>query len=290
MPNYIFQHKINTIAELWKPFEHNGFCFEAHNVDMVQGRQGGWIACKEITKDNFDDAYDEFFSDLYPLVDKLSFITQCFAVVELEPYLIKRRDRPEFFLQHTKERGHVPLNFGEDQLASLRALESYSERGDAFRYLREAINAPDFYTRLAMLATSLEAIAGEVTEGKTNHDEIKNVILKNNELYMKIFKSKTGIRNQLLHGKKIDLKLHGGIKYNDDIYDKIVRYFNSEHGTKINTNVIGAPRTIGRNYHRWYGWLKPRTDGVDVDLGQLCELNLDDVTKDFKTMERPGDY
>jgi hypothetical protein len=68
-------------------------------------------------------------------------------VIAFEPFLIRRIDRPEFFLQFSKDRGPVPLHFGTEELESLEALESYAEKGDAFRYLREAINSPDFYAR-----------------------------------------------------------------------------------------------------------------------------------------------
>ncbi len=290
MPKYFFQQKINTIAKIREPFEHNGFLFEAHKVDTVAGTQDGWIASKEITADNVDAAFQDFYSDFHPLFDKLSFVTQCFAVVKFEPYLIKRADRTEFFLLHSNELKHIPLHFGADELESLKALERYKQKGDAFRYLREAINASDFYARLAMLASALEAIAGEKNIGKTDSDYIKDKILKDDALHKKIFKHTTGIRNQLLHGKKIDGEEHGDVHYNDIIYDKIIGYFNSEHGTKINTNVIGAPRTLGRNYKFWHGWLKPRSDGSDVDLKRFCELDLCDVTKHFETIEKPRGY
>jgi hypothetical protein len=130
-----------------------------------------------------------------------------------------------------------------------------------FRYLHEAINTPDFHARLAMLASALEAIAGEVEKGKTNHPYIKDNILQDGDLYNKIFKHSSGIRNQLLHGKRIDEEVHGKTTYNSIIYGKIVDYFNREHLTKIDKKVIGAPRTIGRSYDVWRGWLKPKDLG-----------------------------
>ena len=291
MPTYFIQQKINTLAEIYSPFEHNGFHFEAHKFDITSGRSNGWTASKEIIADNVDGAFSDFFSNFYPLVDKIAFVTQCFTVVALEPYLVRRTDRAEFFLQFSNERRPVPLHFGEDELESLRALERYEEKGDPFRYMREAINTPDFYVRLAMLASALEGIAGETRPGSTNHNYIKNEILDNTPLHEKIFAGQEGIRNQLLHGKKIDDDEHGDTAYCGIVYGKIINYFNSEHGTKINTDVIGAPRTIGRSYNVWRGWMKPRLDRSDVDLAQFSGIDLHEATKNFEVLnDAPSDY
>ncbi|MBC8285838.1 MAG: hypothetical protein H8E42_00035 [Nitrospinae bacterium] len=291
MPTYFIQQKINTIAGVYDPFEHNGFHFEEFNSDITSGTHDGWTASKEVIADSVDAAFHEFFSNFYPLVDKIAFVTQCFTVAELEPYLVRRTDRAEFFLQFSKERGPVPLQFGEDELESIRALEQYEKKGDAFRYMREAINTPDFHARLAMLASALEGIAGETRPGSTNHKYIKNEILNDAPLHEKIFAGQEGIRNQLLHGKTIDDDEHGSTPYCEIMYGKIINYFNSKHGTKINTDVIGAPRTIGRSYNVWRGWLKPRLDSSDVDLAQFSGIDLHEVTKDFETLKgKPSDY
>lgn len=292
MPEYIFQQRINTIANIWEPFEFKDFRFEPLKIDFAHGTQKGWIASKLIVQDDVDSAYEAFFRELYPLVDRISFVAQCFAVVAFESFLIRRPDRTEFFLQFSRDRGHVSLNFGKDQLASLEALEDYSERGDPFRYLRQAINSPDFYARLAMLASALEGIAGEIKSQKTNHDYIRDKILKDCDLHKEIFSGNNGIRNQLLHGKKINDKAHGNIPYIDIVYSKIVDYFNNNHGTSINTNVKNAPRTIGLNYDIWNGWLTASDNGgnVDASLEKFIGLDIHEATKYFETIPRPNDY
>ena len=290
MPIYFFRQKIKTVAQVWEPFEHNGYHFEAHNVDSAWGTQNGWIVAKEISADNVDAAYEDFYSRIYPIIDKLAFVTQCYTFIELEPYFIKRPDRPEFFLRHSKERRPVPLHFGPDELESVQALEKYAQRGDAFRPLREAINTSGFATRLVMLTSALEGIAGEIEKGKTDREYIETKILEDKELCNNIFQYTDGIRNQLLHGKKIDTALHGDTPYPEIIYQKIVEYFNKYHDTKINTDVKGAPRNIGGNYGVWSGWLKLRNDDAEVDFAQMCELDLHEATTAFESIQKPEDY
>lgn len=290
MPKYFIQQRINTIAQIWEPFEFKGFQFKPHQINWIEGSQRGWIASKTLTAADCATAFRDFYSELYPLVDRIAFVTQCYAVVGLEPYLLKRTDRLEFFLRFSRIRNPVPLPFGPDQLESLRALEKYNEKGEAFRYLREAINSPDFYARLAMLASALEGIAGEKSKGVTNHAYIKQTILHDAALHEGLFKSGDGIRNQLLHGKKIDEKKHGTTRYPSVIYDRIVEYFNKYHGTKINTNVINAPRSIALDYDTWPGWLNPISQVRDIDLEYFCERDLHEATKDFETIEKPSDY
>ena len=169
-------------------------------------------------------------------------------------------------------------------------MEKYSNRGDAFGLLREAINTSGFSTRLAILTSDLEGIAGEKRKSTTNKDYIETKILEDKELYDKIFVRSKGIRNQLLHGKEIDTELHGDTPYSEIIYQKIVEYFNKNHGTKINTDVIGAPRTIGGNYNILERWFKLKNDAAEVDFSQVCELDLHEATKNFEPIDRPEDY
>lgn len=289
MPDYVFQQKIRTVAQTRDPFGHNGNIFQAFRMDWRSGKNNGWMVSKELTADNVDAAFEAFFSELYPLVDKLSFITQCYMLIEIEPFLVRRTDRQEFFFRHSRERKPVPLHFGGNELESLRALERYGERGNAFQLLREAINTSGFYTRLAMLASALEGIAGEERPGKTDRNYIETKILGDKKLSDKIFKYAEGIRNQILHGKRIDDDVHGDTPYPHIIYERIVEYFNANHGTKINTEVVGAPRTVGGNYSVWHGWLRP-VDNAEIDFVRMCESVFPEATRGFEPIERPEDY
>jgi hypothetical protein len=143
-----------------------------------------------------------------------------------------------------------------------------------------------------MLASSLEGIAGERKTGETDHEYVKNTILKDEELHDKIFKYKDGIRNQLLHGKKVDSGMHGDTPYVEIVYRKIIEYFNENHGTKIKTNVKNPPRTLGLNYDMWRGWLTPFSDEnqINIDLESFGSMDLREATKDFKIIGEPTDY
>jgi hypothetical protein len=289
MPIYSIQHKINTIAVIDNPCEYNGFHFRAHNIDITAGTQDGWIASREVAANNVQAAIHDFYSNFNSLIDKISFVVQCFTVTKLEPYLVRRTDRSEFFLRFSTERGHVPLHFGEEEIKSLDSLDRYEQKGDPFLYLREANNTPEFHTRLAMLSSALEGLAGEERPGVTNHDYIKNIILKDAKLHEKLFAGQEGIRNQLLHGKRINDDKHGDTSYCEILYGKIIEYFNSAHCTNINTAVKGAPRTIGGNYNIWAGWLMSEPDRDKIDLAQFCVPNLQEATLGFKILNGEPD-
>ena len=77
MADYVFQQKINTVAQTREPFEHNGYEFQAFRMDWKSGSQNGWAVSKEVAAENVDAAFQAFFSELYPLVDMISFITCC---------------------------------------------------------------------------------------------------------------------------------------------------------------------------------------------------------------------
>jgi len=290
MPEYHIQRKISILAKLYDSYDYKGFHFEPFSNDMVAGPKDGWVVSKTIDVDNVDAAFNSFNCDFFPLLDKISFVTQCYAAIEWEPFLVKREDRAEFFLLHSKGRNPVPLSFGKKERESLEKLEKYEEKGDPFYYLGEAINASQFCSRLPMLTSALEGIAGEKGKNSTNHRYIKNKILKDNKLHKKIFNGGSGIRNQILHGKKIDDGEHGNIAYNDIIYKKIINYFNSKHGTNINTEIINAPRNITGNHQYCCMWLKPKSGKNDIDFRELCEFTLNEITENLEWVSQPDNY
>ncbi len=293
MPGYIIEHKINTIARLHESFESLGFVVSPHQYDIGEGTCSGWIARTEVSARDVHVAAHQVGPELYNLVDKIAFVTQCYAVVAKEPFLIKRTDRRnEFFLRVSRVQKPVSLNFLDDQRESLKALATFQEeQGPPFRYLREAINTTSFYPRLAMLVAALEAIAGEGKDGKTDREYIRNEVLKDSELCDRIFKYGDGIRNQVLHGKKIDQDLHGDIEYTDEIYRKIVRYFNAKHGTKINTRARNTPRSFG-DYRFYDHWYQPNTSTKDVaiELASFCDREVDEAPFDLDMINDPKDF
>ncbi len=282
MNTYLIEHKIRTLAKLWdNKFTHNGLEFRHWDLTMQEGSIGkAWIVRSEMDAPTVVDAINDFRRSLMRLLDRIAFLSQCYTYANIESFMVVRQNanpKQIFLLSYVKDIEGVSLSFREDEVKSLEQLESYAEKGDVFRYLCEAANATSYYTRLVMLISALEAIAGEKTEKKgrkqTDKAYIRDQILKDSELYGRIFKHGKGIRNCLLHGGKIDFTAaeHRDIDYIDNIYKAIVRYFNENHGTNINTRVVKPLRTPHGNYTISRPWLKPKQTGYAFDLKTVIE-------------------
>jgi hypothetical protein len=249
MNQYFIEHKIKTLAELYEPFSFRGFTFEQWDSSPAIGPTGeAWRASKIIEAPNVDDAFKVFIDDFYPVVNRVAFVSQCFTMIELQPFIaVRLNDNNDytFFFYGTKERRGVPLAFDADEIHALMELEKFKEKGDVFRFLREATNATSFYTRFAMLTSSIEAMAGEIPDTKgntkiTNKEYISRYIIQDEKLYDNIFGYRDGLRNVISHGNKPDLneERHEGFEYIRDVYQSILKYFSERYAVEINTRVI----------------------------------------------------
>lgn len=289
MPEYFIQHKIYTIAERWDDFEFDGFLFRPLNKHHEM--RHGWIASKTVEASNVDDAFKDFYRELAPLTDRISFVSQCYLYLDLESFLIQKLESPFFYMRLSRRDGPSPLMFCDEELNSLKALKNYQKDTPVFHLLREAINSHSFDTRLSMLSAAMEAIAGEIKKNKTDKDYIIDNILGDEKLYNDIFKSGHGIRNQILHGKNIDIETHGNEPYTYTIYRKIVDYFNNNHGTSIETDVVSAPRTLGENYSFTRGWYKISDDTKAVDLYEIDWMDFYEAVDGFELISgQPDNY
>ncbi|MDX1484641.1 MAG: hypothetical protein R3229_09180 [Alphaproteobacteria bacterium] len=282
MNEYFIEHRIDTLAELFEPFEFRGFTFEQWAYSQFHEPEGNaWRASKVVNADNVDGAFSSFIQDLIRIVDRLSFISQCFTLVERQPFIVMRlndNSGMRFFFYGTVPSPGVPLSFEEDEIAALAELEKYEEKGDFFRCLREATNATSFYTRFAMLTSALEAMAGEKTTGKdqnkfTDKGYIRSNIIRDEKLYANIFGYGTGIRNVMLHGGKIDWteSRHDDFSYIADIYRSILNYFREFHSININNNVVNPMRTPTGDYEIHRLWLEPRDKSFRPTLTSVHE-------------------
>jgi hypothetical protein len=162
--------------------------------------------------------------------------------------------------------------FGADEQASLNVLEKFQQKGDTFRLLRESGSASTFYSRLALLISSLESIAGSKTTGsriETDKNFIRIEILRDDTLYKELFDYGAGLRNKLFHGDRVLLK--GDRQYIEEIYRAIVRFFNEKCGTKISQRIVNPMRHIIANYEVLNIFLRTATGQVPG----LRELMLD---------------
>ncbi|MCD6226723.1 MAG: hypothetical protein J7J93_02935 [Candidatus Aenigmarchaeota archaeon] len=282
---YWIEHKIKTLAELWdeeKPSETEQFSFTYQNYEFTpwnfsssEGHiEHAWLARGEVTAGNVVDAINKYRKKLSSISDKIGFVSQCYTAMELEPFMvIKKNNNPEnkFLLRYTKSVKGVPLYFVKKQIDSLKNLENYNKEF-VFKYINESTRAGTYYTRLAMLVIALESIAGEERDNRgnlhTDKSYIKNEILKDENLYREIFNYETGIRNKLFHGKEVEFNED----YATKIYQRIVEYFNSNYGTKIDTKVTYPQRIFFGNYSDRFIWLKPKTNDLQLDFRSILKM------------------
>ncbi|MGJ3260730.1 MAG: hypothetical protein ACFE0S_14120 [Rhodospirillales bacterium] len=277
---YEVQGRVRTLAKLYldRKVVVRGYTFCQWEYLNGAPKGGGWHVRAEIEAENIDKCIAKFQSDLIDLTDRIAFLSQCYAACEEEPYLIlplQENQEQEFFYSYSSERGATGLHFNDDEAAALKNLEGYQPGGNVFRLLREATNSPWFYTRFSMLAASLEAIAGSTSRPleMSVREFIAQSILKDAALTNDIFKYRDGLRNQVLHGSRIDETRHGGIDYIRKIHDCIKRYFQETHGITLNDRVKNPMRHPSENYVNWCGWVKPVASSYEVDLRELWKLS-----------------
>lgn len=296
MNEYFIEHGVKTLAQLFDSFDFDGFKFEQWDSSFSEGPKGtAWRVSRIVQANNINDAFQKFSSELFPIVNRIGFVSQCFTMIELQPFFVIKMNQNEeriLFVRYTKERVGTPLVFGQEEQTALAALENYHEKGDVFRLLRESTNASFFYTRLAMLVAALEAMAGERTNTPakfkmTDKDYIRTQILKDDGLYNAVFGYGTGIRNVILHGMKLAPE-DGENKdrnYIGELYKAILGYFRETHGVEINTCVVSPQRTPTENYDLWSGWLKPKTTDITPTLPSI-QTELEGHFRDSRVPEK----
>lgn len=274
------QGRIRTLAKLYpgSEFEIRGYSFNQWSFNRSAPSGGGWHVMTTLEAKNLEDCRSKFFKELIDLTDRIAFVSQCYAACEDEPYLIFPNDsnaEKQFFYHFSNERKATGLWFSQNEQDALNKLEEYPVRGNAFRLIREATNAPWFYTRFSMLAAALEAIAGErgMNNAVRNKEYIQDVILRDGELEKNIFAFGDGLRNQVLHGKWIDEELHGGKSYIAEIHSSIRNYFREHHGVSLNEKIVNPMRNPNENFNVWHGWLKPKAPNYEIDLREIWSLS-----------------
>ena len=129
-------------------------------------------------------------------------------------------------------------------------------------------------------------IEKENKEGQTyfTYDKDKMKKILDNNFYNELF-GENGIRHKLAHGEMVDVVF--GKDYVDEIYKKIICYFNTELKTNISQKVINPQRHFYGNYGFKDLWLKPK-DKFKIDLKNCFErLNKkDDTVKGMNKCER----
>ncbi len=286
MNEYSIERKIYTYSEIFEHlnFQIHGYYFKNYDFSQQEGAFGdAWLIKKEIRANNFIDAINLFNKELKPILSRACFISQCGMQYDINPlFCFKKNDNPDriFYFHFMEKRDESNLCFMQEEQQSL--VKSMEYQDDAvFDFLSASNNSLTYHSRLASLIMALESIAGETkkieycTCGKerkyvtTNKDTIKE-ILNDNELYKKIYDHSEGIRNIIFHGKYF--RPEDGTDYASIIYKKIIEYFNSKYGLKIDTNIVGAPRNGLGKYGESKFFVKPKYTKTTFNLKSLLEM------------------
>lgn len=289
MNKYLIEQKVYTYSEIWEllAFDFNGFNFK--NWEYGEGAiclGNAWLVKKEVTVPSAIDAMNIFKKGLDIVLIRASFISQCSIQFYVNPFFIlKLNDNPDkaFYLHFITESEEVPLHFMEDEQFSLA--KSFEYTNDiVFDFLSASNSCLTNHSRLVSLIMALEAIAGEKEVEKcctqcglkapkyfaTNKQYIRDEILKDKDLYNKIYAHTHGYRNAVFHGKSFGFT--DGVDYADLIYKKIIEYFNTKYGLKINTDVVGAPRNGLGKYGKSNVWAKPKNKDEEISLILLMPM------------------
>ena len=274
MPLYKFEHKIDTLAELFAPFEHKNMTFSPYKLNFSEGRCNGWLTECSIDAACLQDAANEFFPRFYEAVSHISFVSQCHTDYARCPFIIKKGGSDIFFGSYTETREPVPLHFNKEEVNALRSLENYNGNKEFFTRMMDANQSPSFRPKVAMLAAALEALAGHTQKSgrlAVNKDFLINKVLKEEDLYDALFKHKSGIRNNIVHGDPLTKSFHGESGFDEIIYENIIDYFNEAINAGISKNALGRPRQKYGNFDIWHGYAQLRKGVEDIDIHTFTE-------------------
>ena len=167
MNKYTIHHRIDALLWLEEPFTREGISFSQWDIEVSGRNETGWLATKNIEAESVDDAYREFTKHLFLLIDLIAVAGQAHTSVDHQPFAITKENHVTFYSQYFIT-NITHLHFGKDQISSLDKLRDYEPKGNPFPALSEAILATTGFTRLAMLAASMEGFAGESDKNRTD--------------------------------------------------------------------------------------------------------------------------
>ena len=111
MNDYVIEHRISTISNLWEQFTFHGFVFRPWQINPGDRPVGdSWIARKTVQALAAQEAINAFRAELLPIVDKIAFVSQCHTSADYESLFIQRENgNPEgaFFFRFYAERRPV---------------------------------------------------------------------------------------------------------------------------------------------------------------------------------------
>ncbi len=279
MNKYIIEQRVRTLSHLSvglnddKPVPEmsiDDFLFTQWDFNYAEGWKGdAWLVQKEVEVNSGIEAINNFRKDLDKIVQKLTFVSQCFMDFYREPFLIFKSIGNQdnvFFYKHIQNKTGVGLQFDESEINAYESIKGF-KYPEAFRFLQECSNTIGYVPKLLLLFSALEAMCGKIerqnADGKIYITYDKNEMMKilGCSLYNELF-GPNGIRHKLDHGEMVETVF--GKDYVNEIYKNIICYFNNNFKTQLD-EVVSPQRHFYDNHEFINFWLKPK-DNFEVNL------------------------
>lgn len=261
-----------------------------------------WLAVRITTAASWRDAYSTSSEDLIRLADALHISLQCTFSSAGASWFVWRQlgDQPFLVANTFRSDPVVPMTLWQGkQLSDIQKLRAVDPA--ALRYFRESSRASTAKTRLAMLAITAEALAGDGTTVpqcdkckvpfscptcQREHqykatDKAQLEAILTTPLYKRLYKGE-GIRHKLMHGDTIDEATASDLAR--AAYANIRAYLQVRLNLESDLDVVNAPRPLEGTKQQMAcirlnpEWLPSPFNPLTVDWpGKLAELESTDL-------------
>ena len=272
MNKYLIRKKIITPVHIFDPKNIRGFKFyKDHNKPLEHSIE----VSKEINATDFQQANNEFFNELIPILELISVFTQCeIDSISKGSYVILNLANKNV-LQFCKRIDNDPvgLDISDTIIQDIKSFIKSGVNLAGITFLSEAIRAKTRKSKLMLLISAAESFAGSGTKkgnctkrGEeykypcTDEDNLKKII---GEKLYDILYAKDRLRHKMMHGIVIN-ENHVGV-VSDDLYKQLVHEYLSNRFKveSINKEAISVPRTFMTN-----------VEGQDVFLRSKKDISL----------------
>lgn len=230
----------------------------------------------------------KFTKKLNNVLPKIAFISQCYTERLGESYLIHKLDSNIARFRYSRGCNGVNLYFDNNSLEALTILNKEQNiSNEFFYYWNDMLNSTGYSSKLLLICSSLEALAKSNLNltydqikrkpNKTENKKIRNFIetkILGKRLGKKLYANQdVGIRHRLTHGSYFSQTKDKKENYLNQIYEKVIQYFNKNVLKKSLIESITNPqRSPYGNKEGYTIWLKSETSQFDLkELVNECD-------------------
>ena len=272
-------------------FDIDGLKFSTWNPgEFGQKKTEYWLIKSSVEGNDINDARKRFNDKLNKILPRISFLSQSYASFLLEPYMISKVGSEVVFFYYTKKSRPVGLHFDQHLLGHVKSLCDDNTINESFYYYwNDMINTGSYPGRLVLLFSALESLIQSRINPYTSSNDKKNFYtdILGEDLGNKVRKQNTGIRHRMVHGEYFNPEIDTGNNYFQEIYDKVIEYFNTEVFKKNLIEKVSNPGRHPDNNRIYTKFFIRRTDfktlviNCDNNTDYLDNLHLEDQPTDY---------